>query len=1323
VAVFSFLAATGCAWTLLASNSPNNVVTDIAETAGIFTGRVIDSATLLPLENVDVLVYDANGGFVGKTQTGPDGLFSSPLLPPASYFVRTFNARGYVDQVFGGGPCLAGCDVTQGSAVSIQGGLTVADVDFALTKGGSVAGLITDAATGLPIANVSINVLDVAGRIVASSSTRTDGTYASPGLPPGGYRVRTSNTSGYIERLYDGVSCPLAACDVSTGRIVDIPGVAAIGGIDFALERGGQVAGTLYDGTTGAPLANTAVAFFTSTGAMVGSASTSAAGSYLTSGLPAGTYRARTFNALGYKDVLYAGIDCAPVCGVATGTMIVVGVGTTTSGVDFQLFPGGSVGGRVSEIVAGAPLAGVAVQLYDATQTLLVSAQTGPDGRYIIQGLSTGPYFARTANTQGLQDKWYDNVPCASGACPYTSAQPIAVGEGTARSNIDFVLDDRAGSELTVASASGAYGSVVSLRATLTSAHAPVAGAVVNFLVNGVPVGAATTNVSGVAIVSSVPLGLASAGSYARGIQAVFAGDATHRAIAAAADLTVTRLLPTIAWPAPAPIQYGVPLSVDQLNATANVPGTFTYTPAAGTILPVGDAQGLSALFVPSDSVNYANAAAHTTVQVTSSAPAPRPTFQVLHSFAGADGSYPMASLAQGGDGLLYSTTSLGGARGIGTVYRMTTEGTVTMLHAFGWSDGAFPAAGVAQDSGGDLVGTTSFGTLYRADTTGNLTTLHAFSGADGGSPTAGVVKGGDGLWYGTTTNGGQNGAGTIFSADASGSLTTLHSFTWAEGASPSDSLVAGTNGIWYGTTTYGGAFGAGIVFMMDPAGVVTPLHTFARWDGANPVSALLSGSDGNLYGTTPYGGPNGAGTVYRIDASGTLTTLHAFMWGDGAYPQSALIEAADGYFYGTTSSGGARGLGTIYRMDAAGRLSTLHDFTGADGELSQTSLVQGGDGFFYGTTYSGGAYGAGTAFRVTLTAGSVPSALSVSPANGVFGGSVTVSATLTAYGVPLAGEPVSFAFDGTVPVTAITDAAGVATLAASLAGVHGGNSEIHASFAGDAVHAAAGATAPLVVALGTPTLVWAPPAAVLYGTALGSAQLSAAANVPGSFAYDPPPGAVLPTGSAHPLSVIFTPADLTDYNVVTAAQSIDVLKATPQIVWHNPADIPSGAPLGAAQLNASADVPGHFTYAPGGGTVLPDGPGQTLTTVFTPDDQANYLVRSASASINVIVPVDITGAQRIAWDQSLPESLSLGDLRFALYLDGARVELGDVACAAASASASLTCSAALPAIPPGIHTLELSSFTVQNAMTFESLPSTLMFVVVKAAPAPEAPR
>src|SRR6516162_706351 len=102
VAVFSFLAATGCAWTLLASNSPNNVVTDIAETAGIFTGRVIDSATLLPLENVDVLVYDANGGFVGKTQTGPDGLFSSPLLPPASYFVRTFNARGYVDQVFGG---------------------------------------------------------------------------------------------------------------------------------------------------------------------------------------------------------------------------------------------------------------------------------------------------------------------------------------------------------------------------------------------------------------------------------------------------------------------------------------------------------------------------------------------------------------------------------------------------------------------------------------------------------------------------------------------------------------------------------------------------------------------------------------------------------------------------------------------------------------------------------------------------------------------------------------------------------------------------------------------------------------------------------------------------------------------------------------------------------------------------------------------------------------------------------------------------------------------------------------------------------------------
>src|SRR5205085_6398409 len=51
------------------------------------------------------------------------------------------------------------------------------------------------------------------------------------------------------------------------------------------------------------------------------------------------------------------------------------------------------------------------------------------------------------------------------------------------------------------------------------------------------------------------------------------------------AAVNVAKVTPTITWTAPAPIPYGTPLGRAQLNATARVPGTLTYTPPARTLL------------------------------------------------------------------------------------------------------------------------------------------------------------------------------------------------------------------------------------------------------------------------------------------------------------------------------------------------------------------------------------------------------------------------------------------------------------------------------------------------------------------------------------------------------------------------------------------------------------------------------------------------------------------------------------------------------------------------------------------------------------------
>jgi hypothetical protein len=89
----------------------------------------------------------------------------------------------------------------------------------------------------------------------------------------------------------------------------------------------------------------------------------------------------------------------------------------------------------------------------------------------------------------------------------------------------------------------------------------------------------------------------------------------------AAVTVNVTQAASAITWANPAAIIYGAALSGTQLNATANVAGSFSYSPANGAVLPAG-ANQLTATFTPTDATDYATATAAVTVNVTQAAPA-----------------------------------------------------------------------------------------------------------------------------------------------------------------------------------------------------------------------------------------------------------------------------------------------------------------------------------------------------------------------------------------------------------------------------------------------------------------------------------------------------------------------------------------------------------------------------------------------------------------------------------------------------------------------------------------------------------------------------
>src|SRR6202034_1338468 len=132
-------------------------------------------------------------------------------------------------------------------------------------------------------------------------------------------------------------------------------------------------------------------------------------------------------------------------------------------------------------------------------------------------------------------------------------------------------------------------------------------------------------------------------------------------------------------------------------------------------------------------------------------------------------------------------------------------------------------------------------------------------------------------------------------------------------------------------------------------------------------------------------------------------------------------------------------------------------------------------------------------------------------------------------------------------------------------------------------------ASVPLTVAKAVCPIQWPTPDAITYGTQLSEAQLRAESSVPGKFEYSPGSGAVLAAG-VHRLSVVFNPTDTVAYSSSQSSVSLTVAKATPAVTWPAPEPIAQGVALSAAQLNATAIVPGSFTYRPAVGEVLAAG-------------------------------------------------------------------------------------------------------------------------------------
>lgn len=322
-----------------------------------------------------------------------------------------------------------------------------------------------------------------------------------------------------------------------------------------------------------------------------------------------------------------------------------------------------------------------------------------------------------------------------------------------------------------------------------------------------------------------------------------------------------------------------------------------------------------------------------------------------LVQFDGTDFAYPYyGNLIIDNDGNLLGTTISGGS-GYGTVFQIASLGggsyanTPSTIATFSSYDGIAPHAALITDANGNLYSTTyvggasNLGTVFRIDYSGGVysstpTTLLNFDGANGQQPETGLWADGTGDLFGTTFYGGASGKGAVFKLDDNGDGTytqsVIASFDGANGQGTYSSVIGDANGNLFGTTYIGGLHNHGTVFELinngDGTYTFDTLYDFDATNGSNPMGGLIMDAEGSLYGTTYYGGTTDSGVIYKLTYNGasystTPVILAEFDGAQNASPTSSLTVDGAGNLYGTTyfTSSGGNGYGTVYRLSDTG--------------------------------------------------------------------------------------------------------------------------------------------------------------------------------------------------------------------------------------------------------------------------------------------------------------------------------------------------------------------------------------------------------------------
>lgn len=302
-------------------------------------------------------------------------------------------------------------------------------VDMSLAPLGSLAGMVTDQDTGLPLVGARVKVFNEKRpdnhRRFFEAITDDTGAYKFEALPAGEYFV-LAYAREYLPEFWQ------EADSLKNAEKVVIENNSETTGIDFTLTKGSTIAGTVTDQETSAPIPGSVVTLKKLDGRLKLATKTDPGGNYNFFSLPSGLYVLNANHKEYHKEWYNEKED------FTMADTVVVTAPDVLEGINFTLLrkeeAGAGISGLVIDSATEMPIDGAMVAVVPLTFAMPKRTVTGEDGSFEILGLRPGRYLV-LAHAQGYKGEFFDD------AKNWFNATPVTVQDGQVTPDINFALD------------------------------------------------------------------------------------------------------------------------------------------------------------------------------------------------------------------------------------------------------------------------------------------------------------------------------------------------------------------------------------------------------------------------------------------------------------------------------------------------------------------------------------------------------------------------------------------------------------------------------------------------------------------------------------------------------------------------------------------------------------------------------------------------------------------------------------------------------------------------------------------------------------------